>query len=229
MAELVNGWWQTGTAYLSREHEDHNAELIYWYFHNLGWTKNAIAGMCGNMHVESRMNPGLWQGRTVPADPMTTSKGFGLTQWTPARKYIQWALDQGISDYANGDLECERIKWEWENKKQWSLNNLGNHTWNDFVYSTETPERLARVFCWAYERPSNPNMALRQENARYYYDLFQRLDPSPDPTPDPPTPPDPDIDPDDPDPPEYNNGLTIDQLLLWLSEKKGGRKKIVVI
>lgn len=230
MANLVNDWWTAPNEYLNRTHEDHNAEKVYWYFKSQGWTKNAIAGMCGNMHVESRINPGLWQGRSVPANVMTTNKGYGLTQWTPARKYINWALDSGYSDYGNGDYQLARITWEWQNKQQWSLNNLGSHTWNDFVYSTESPERLARVFCWAYERPSNPNMELRQQNARYYYDLFERLDPSPDPptppSPDPPTPPDPTPEPDFPG---YNNGLTIDQLFGWLNANQKRRKKRIVI
>ena len=73
-------------------------------------------------------------------------------------------------------------------------------------------------------------MELRQENARYYYDLFERLDPSPDPptppSPDPPTPPDPTPEPDFPG---YNNGLTIDQLFGWLGANQKRRKRRIVI
>ena len=68
-----------------------------------------------------------------------------------------------------------RIQYERENNLQWSTDNLLHYTWDDYVNSHETPEILARVFVWAYERPSDPDIPLRQKNARFWYNYFNRL------------------------------------------------------
>ena len=69
-----------------------NAQFIMSFFHDAGWTKNAIAAMLGNMQVESTINPGIWQGM----DEFDYDGGFGLVQWTPASKYIDWAATIGL-------------------------------------------------------------------------------------------------------------------------------------
>lgn len=157
------------------DYQKHNMLKVYDYFTAYGWTVNAIAGMLGNMMVESTVNPGIVQNASTdwdnPSTILATSGGIGLTQWTPARKYYNWAIDEGL-DPLQGDSQCARIEWERETNHQWSLNNLGNHTWEQYVHSTETPERLARVFVWAYERPTNPDIAQRQRNARWVYDFL---------------------------------------------------------
>lgn len=200
MAELYDGWYFEGgrvyfrttdvNVYQPGDYQKTNILNIYNYFTAQGWTVNAIAGMVGNMMVESGVNPGCCQYASVSWDnPSTienTSGGIGLTQWTPARKYYNWAIENNL-DPKSGDTQCARIEWERDNNKQWSLKNLGNHTWEDFVTSTESPETLARVFVWAYERPKNPNIAQRQRNARWVYDYLTSIDP-----PTPPEPPAPD-------------------------------------
>lgn len=193
--QLINDWYFDGGRHYFRttdvrvyepgEYQKHNILKIYEYFNNLGWTLNAIAGMIGNMMVESSCNPGCTESRTMdwnnPSSIQNTNRGIGLTQWTPARKFYNWALDNNL-DPMDGNTQCARIQYESENKLQWSLNNYGNHTWNDFKYSTETPEILARVFLWAYERPANPDLAQRQANARWVYDWLL-TQPLPGPTP----------------------------------------------
>ena len=168
--------------YQPGEYQKYNMEKVYNYFSAYGWTLNAIAGMIGNMMVESTINPGCCQYNSVdwdnPSTILSTSGGIGLTQWTPARKYYNWAIDNGL-DPLQGDSQCARIEYEREHNLQWSLNNLGNHTWEQFVSSTESPETLARVFVWAYERPQNPNIAQRQRNARWAYDYLSNISPTP--------------------------------------------------
>lgn len=169
----MNDWIYKETAYLTEAEQQHNAKFIQNFFTAQGWTREAIAGMLGNMQVESTINPGLWQGREVPADIYTTEKGYGLTQWTPANKYITWA-DANMLDYKNGDNQMARIQYERENNLQWSTDNILNYTWDDYVSSHESPETLARVFVWAYERPENPDIPLRQKYARNWYNFFKR-------------------------------------------------------
>lgn len=168
----MNDWIYKETAYLNSTEQKHNAKFIQKFFTEQGWTREAIAGMLGNMQVESTINPGLWQGREIPADIYTTEKGYGLTQWTPANKYITWA-DANMLDYKNGDNQMTRIQYERENNLQWSTDNILNYTWDDYVNSHESPEILARVFVWAYERPDDPDIPLRQQCARYWYNFFK--------------------------------------------------------
>ena len=169
----MNDWIYKETAYLTESEQQHNARFIQKFFTAQGWTRESIAGMLGNMQVESTINPGLWQGRAVPPDIYTTEKGYGLTQWTPANKYITWA-DANMLDYKDGDNQMARIQYERENNLQWSTDNILNYTWDDYVNSHESPETLARVFVWAYERPEDPDIPLRQSCARYWYNFFKR-------------------------------------------------------
>ena len=150
----------------------YNMNVIYDFFIQQGWTANAISGMLGNMMVESTVNPWLFQNTYLdwsdPSAIIADNGGMGLTQWTPCRKYYQWALDSNL-DPESGYTMCKRIVYESQNNLQWSLENYGRHTWNDFITSTEEPWILADVWCWAYERPSSPDMDQRWANAEWCF------------------------------------------------------------
>ena len=176
-----DGWWVELNVYFRttdvriydpEQVQIDNMRKVLQYFLAKGWTRNSICGMLGNMMVESTVNPWLFEHHSLdwsdPAAILADSGGMGLTQWTPCRKYYQWAIDSNL-DPESGNTMCERIYYEYENNLQWSLDNYGHHTWEDFVTSTETPEILARVFLWAYERPADPDLAQRQANARWCF------------------------------------------------------------
>lgn len=70
-ATLVNGWYMTtnqggtmGTTNTSgiTDKQKHNARKVYNYFNALGWSLSAIAGMIGNMQLESWLSPALVEG-----------------------------------------------------------------------------------------------------------------------------------------------------------------------
>ena len=177
-----DGWWVELNTYFRttdvriydpEQVQIDNMMLVLQYFLAKGWTRNSICGMLGNMMVESTVNPWLFQHSSLDwSDPnaiLADSGGMGLTQWTPCRKYYQWAVDSNL-DPESGNTMCDRIYYEYQNNLQWSLDNYGHHTWEDFVTSTETPEILARVFLWAYERPADPDLSQRQANARWCFD-----------------------------------------------------------
>ena len=186
-----DGWWVELNTYFRttdvriydpEQVQIDNMMLVLQYFLAKGWTRNSICGMLGNMMVESTVNPWLFQHSSLDwSDPnaiLADSGGMGLTQWTPCRKYYQWAVDSNL-DPESGNTMCDRIYYEYQNNLQWSLDNYGHHTWEDFVTSTETPEILARVFLWAYERPADPDLAQRQSNARWCFDnLRVTIDPA---------------------------------------------------
>lgn len=43
--------------------------------------------------------------------------GYGLVQWTPASKYINWAQSNGLV-YQNVISQCNRLEWEVTNNEQ---------------------------------------------------------------------------------------------------------------
>ena len=98
---------------MGRDKQQYNAKYIWYALQNNGWTLNAVCGMLGNMQAESAINPGRWQSDRVG----NMSGGYGLVQWTPATKYINW-LPSG-SDPSTMDNNLSRIKWEAINNKQW--------------------------------------------------------------------------------------------------------------
>ena len=171
----LNVYWRTTDVriYDPSDAQIYNMNKVYDYFINKGWTPNAIAGMLGNMMVESTVNPWLFQNRTLDwtdvSGILTDNGGMGLTQWTPCRKYYNWATLEN-QDPQSGTTMCNRIKYEQDNNLQWSLDNILQYTWSDYVSSTQTPEMLARVFLWAYERPLDPDVSQRQANARWCFD-----------------------------------------------------------
>lgn len=151
-----------------------NMNKVYQYFvQRKGWTPNSVAGMIGNMMVESTVNPWLFENRSLdwsdPSAIIADSGGMGLTHWTPCRKYYDWAVASGL-DPESGTSMCDRIYYEYQNNLQWSLENYGQHTWEDFVTSTEEPWILADVFLWAYERPGDPDEEQRWANAEWVFE-----------------------------------------------------------
>ena len=58
---------------LSLEQMKINATYIWNSLSQKGWTKNAVAGMLGNMQSESSINPGRWQSDRVGGE----SEGHG--------------------------------------------------------------------------------------------------------------------------------------------------------
>lgn len=177
-----DGWWVELNTYFRttdvrvyqpEQVQIENMQRVHDYFTTKGWTANSIAGMLGNMMVESSVNPWLFEHHSLdwndPQNILADNGGMGLTQWTPCRKYYQWALDSNL-DPQSGNTMCDRIYYEYQHNLQWSLDNYGQHTWEDFVTSTETPEILALVFVWAYERPADPDIEQRQANARWCFE-----------------------------------------------------------
>lgn len=163
--------WISGNKYLTLEEMQNNAVLIWDYFSDKGWTIESVSAMLGNMQTESTINPEIWENLTVDY-----SGGYGLTQWTPATKYIDWA---GVG-YENGNRQCERIQYEMENGLQWFSNPnapIVNPpiTFSEFSQSTENVETLANYFLWYYEHPANTIQPIRAEQALYWYEFLGGL------------------------------------------------------
>lgn len=149
--------------YLTYNQMKVNAKYIYEALKDKGWTLNAVAGMLGNMQRESTLNPGIWQNNDVG----NTTGGYGLVQWTPATKYIDWLLPG--SDASTMDNNISRILYELENNLQWISTEDYPMTFEEFTKSTGRPEDLASVFLYNYERAGVSAENERRENALNWY------------------------------------------------------------
>lgn len=148
-----------------------NANYIYSYLTAKGWTKNAICGMLGNMQTESTINPSIWQSLIEN----NLVGGYGLVQWTPATKYIDWAVANNLN-YSAMDSNLKRIDYEVENNIQFAHPTM---TFQEFTVSTDTPYNLAILFLTYYERPADPNQPARGTQAEYWWNTLAGVSPAP--------------------------------------------------
>lgn len=164
--------------YLTLAEMQDNAKFIYKQFYGLGWTLNAISGMLGNMQKESTINPGIWQSLKEG----NLDGGYGLVQWTPATKLIEWAETRGY-DYTHIQVQCMKIHYEMVDGGQYYQTSTYPLSFKKFSESTESPEYLASAFLYNYERPASYSTeAERQGYARYWYDYLKDIDPEWTPT-----------------------------------------------
>lgn len=185
-AVLDNGFWISTDTYLTQKHRDKNARAVYDNLKLLGWTKQAIAGILGNMDVESSLNPALIEGRTyhylIDNDEClgVIDKGVGLVQWTgttdtdPAgQKLASFAIRNGM-DWYDGNLQCYRLQFEYEHDLQFDPGQVDGVQWNwaTYVSSSNSPGQLAKVWQYLYER-GGIDTELRQRKATYYYNLLE--------------------------------------------------------
>lgn len=173
--------WIGGNRYLSHSEMENNATIVWNYLGSKSWTLNAVSAILGNMQSESTINPNIWESLTV-----NYSRGYGLVQWTPATKYINWAG----ADWESGDKELDRIIYEVDNGLQWFSNPnapIVNPpiTFKEFTTSTEPPATLANYFLWYYEHPAVTIQPIRAEQANAWYEYLSGKPPEP---PEPPEP-----------------------------------------
>ena len=141
------------------------AEQIWDYLTSRGWTKQSVSALLGNMQSESEISADSWENGLIG----NMSGGYGLVQWTPATKYINWAQSKGLV-YQNVISQCKRLEWEVVNSQQFYNPNM---TFAQFTKSTQSPEALADIFIRYYERPFNPNQPAMGIQARYWFELLK--------------------------------------------------------
>lgn len=145
--------------------QEQTAKEVWDYLTSRGWSRESVAAVLGNMQSESGIIADRWEGDRVG----NMSGGYGLVQWTPATKYINWAQSNGLV-YQTVSSQCQRLIWEVANNQQFYHPSM---TFKQFTQSTQTPEVLADIFIRYYERPANPNQPARQTQARYWYNKFK--------------------------------------------------------
>lgn len=155
--------WYAGNYYTSQYQREQNALMVWSFFEQYGWTKNAVAAMLGNMEVESSINPGIWEG--LNDDPEAYYEehgrypGYGLVQWTPYTKYADWAGELWKN---NGGMQCARIQYEMEVGIQFAWPTM---TFRQFSRSRKDPRKLAEIFELGYERHAGDPQPIRKTHA----------------------------------------------------------------
>lgn len=185
--------WIGGNRYLTQSEQVNNATEVYNYLSSVGYSYNSICAILGNMVIESTINPNIWQG----LNEGNRSGGYGLCQWTPMTKIINFLSNYGISDWTNGSNQLFCLI---TNSSQWSNSGDPNApsvrppiTWNGFKTSTLDVVTLTNYFMYYWERPSYDTSVNRIEErrqwAQYYYNYFGGTTPTPPSPPIPPTRP----------------------------------------
>ena len=151
------------------ENKTQNAKYIYDFFIAKGWTSQAICALLGNIEVESGIQANL--------NERSGGGGYGLVQWTPKSKLVQWANSKNL-DYASLKAQCLRIQWEVDNNQQYYKTSAYPLTFKQFTQSTLSPTYLAQVFIHNYERPANPNQPIRGQNAEKWHKLLSTNKPN---------------------------------------------------
>ena len=141
-----------------------NANYIYSFFTEKGWTKNSICAMLGNMQKESTINPGIWEN----LESGNYNGGLGLVQWTPASKLINWC-DENNLVYTSIEAQCKRIIYELENGGQWEATSSYPESFSQFTKSTKDIEYLTYAFLKNYERAGVEAVQERIDHANYWF------------------------------------------------------------
>lgn len=149
-------------------------EKVWWAVIDAGYSKEAAAGVLGNIEAESGFNAG-----TVEA---STGAGFGLCQWTEGRRSAleSYAISKGV-DPSDENTQIEFLIGEItpgggaNGFATYALSTYKGYSPDDWKNAT-TPEDAAIAFCWIFERPGIPRMSIRTEAARRYYDQFKDLE-----------------------------------------------------
>ncbi len=119
-----------------------NIQAIYDYLKPYGYTKEAVAGICGNAAWESGLNPWRWQGNQV-----NYNAGYGLFQYTPASGYIpgcsslpDYAPNLSVSEQTPGadpnDARCQLYVFASNYLGKWVSNCWNYRDWDPADFPT---------------------------------------------------------------------------------------------
>lgn len=183
--QKVNGWWMstdtlmgsTDTSNIGQRMKD-NARKIYNYFKGYGWSDSAIAGMLGNIHLESTFSPALIQSTNRWRLPNRAAElsdvpnaimlffydsfygdsgggyGIGLVQWdgytstAPSGQKLVSFASRYNLNWYDGDTQCFRIYREYETNIQWQSAQISGIVWTWSNYVTNTQPPEVSARIW---------------------------------------------------------------------------------
>lgn len=140
------------------------------------WTSEALAALCGNAQSEGALNPNQWQYGLNKS----RSGGYGLWQWTPATKFLNWCAERG---YPQNDIlhQLERLEFERSTGIQYYATSKYNFSFTEFLTGSHTVDELARAWLYNYERPADPasSESIRVSRSERWYEFITGQEPVP--------------------------------------------------
>lgn len=147
-------WIGETDVWLSESESLQNAQYAANVCMSLGWKKEAVCALLGNMRHESSINPNIWEYGYYHS----IYRGYGLVQWTPATKLIDWCSANGLT-YTDGDAQMARINYETEQNIQWGPKIYGTPPYNFRAFTqnqnNDSIATLTEYFVKFYEAPGN--------------------------------------------------------------------------
>ncbi len=169
---------------------DSDIDKIWWYFRNLGYSKEATAAAMGNLNAESGLISYRKQGddgsqdyklsktytENVDSGKLSSktfindSIGYGLAQWT------YYTRKQSLYNYAKrkktsiGDLQ---MQMEYLIKE---LSGHKNESWYKSWYNASSEDDIASattLFCKGFEKPGVPHIDSRISSAKSIYKKYK--------------------------------------------------------
>ncbi|MCM1218690.1 MAG: phage tail tip lysozyme [Lachnospiraceae bacterium] len=154
-------------------------EQVWNYFTGKGFTKEATAGIMGNIYQESKFKPDMLQNGSGPA--------AGLFQWENYKnKSKRWANLNKLAESVGkpwtdlgtqldfGHSEMQNEKWMWSTVDNGNKTNI--KTFDEFK-ALKNVDDATHEFEVHFERAGKPVMETRLAMARKYYNTYKNMVP----------------------------------------------------
>lgn len=142
-------------------------EQFWQYFTAAGFSKEATAGMMGNIQQESSFKPST-------KEAGGPKEGYGLIQWSFERKtnLLNYAKSKGKTP-DDSQMQFDFLLKEMTSGGNWTSKG-GKYPYDKFK-TTNDVDWATDAFCWAFERPkvSKANISGRKKYAKQYYNEFK--------------------------------------------------------
>ena len=201
---------------MTQQEMEGNVDEIYaQLYSNYTWSVNAICAVLGNLQQESALNPAQTQ---TGYDINGMRGGYGLAQWTPARKIKNWLQANNHSLYSGYwqiyALNMNEISSDYGN--EYIPTTDFPLTFAEFKNSGETVAYLTEAFLKNYERAGDEALSNRIQYAEDWYRYIMGADPPTEPSTDPPQP----VDPPDPIDPDATGYKGVFKTILFLRNRR---------
>ena len=161
-----------------------NPEKVWNFLKSKGFNEYGAAGLMGNLHAESAINPINLQNTyerkfnmtdteyTTAVDKGTytnfvkDSAGYGLVQWT------YWSRKQALLNYAK---QCKKSIGDLEMQLNFMIKELQQYGLLDKLKKATSVYNASTLVLLQYEKPADQSDTVKQRRAGYgqvYYDRF---------------------------------------------------------
>lgn len=144
-----------------------NVEKAFNYFVEIGYSKQASAGIIGNLMQESGVDPSKLQGGSERSTPPISTQGWGIAQWSTVAYQQQLVSEAQSKNMAVNDIAFQL---------QFLAAQLdGNPTFYKVpeLKAATTPQQAADIFEQGFERAGKPALANRENFAQQVYTQYQ--------------------------------------------------------